>query len=135
MAKKREPETEVMVEAKAEVERIVEDLRSLKGRVLAVAHGLRSAAATAPVVAMLTTGEKLTTERWLADTLEEDARTELGEVIRLLAVQAREDPRPAIRKWARDDRECEARDEAEAKDQAGVQTVAEANRAAILAAM
>lgn len=137
MMKAREPETEVVLEAKVELETIVEDLRAIKGRVLAVTRRLRRAAATAPVVATVTDGEKLTAEGWLADVLEEDVRTELGEVIRLFASQAREDPRPQIREHVRDEMRWEAKHSA--KDQGQVPTepptVAEANRAVILAAV
>ena len=137
MMKRREPETHAVLEAKAELGKIVRDLRTLKGRVLAVVRGLRSAAATAPVVATVTDGEKLTAEDWLADVLEEDVRTELGEVIRLFATQAREDPRAQIREHVRDEMRWEARHSA--KDQGQVRTepptVADANRAAVLAAM
>lgn len=130
----REPETQAVLEAKAELGRIVEDLRGIKGRVVTVAGRLRRAAGAAPTVATFADGSRQTAEAWMAGSIEEAVREEVGAAIRVLALEARTDWRPEIRRVVRSERAHRATQQ-QVPVPAGEQTVAEANRATILAAM
>jgi len=134
MSERREPETEAVLEAKAELGRIVEDLRAIRGRVVAVARRLRRAAATAPRAATFDDGSRETAEGWMAGSLKEVVREELGNAIRILALETRTDWRPEIRRVAAAERAHRARYH-QGPAPAGEQTPAEANRAAVLAAL
>jgi len=134
MTKVREPETDAVLEAKVELGRIVADLRALKGRVVAVTRRLRRAAATAPAIGTFDDGVQETAEGWVADALKSIGRDEIAEAIRVLALQVRTDWRPEIRRVAAAERAHRA-----TQDQVPVAaealTVAEANRAAVLAGL
>jgi hypothetical protein len=117
MARKMEaePETEAVLAAKAELEKVVEDLRAVKERMLAIARRLRAAEPDAPAVATdPRDGFKYTAEDWLAGGLENQAREELGEMIHLFEIWAHEDPRIDIWQQVREDNECAAARQAQA---------------------
>ncbi len=88
MARTRELETEVVVEAKAEIGRIVADLQVIKGRALAIVRRLRAAAHTAPPVTINPDGTTVSVETYLADLLETDVEEQLEPAIRVLAEEA-----------------------------------------------
>jgi hypothetical protein len=130
----REPETQAVIEAKVELGRIVEDLRAIRGRVVAVARRLRRAAATAPRAATFDDESRETAEGWMAGSLKEVVREELGNAIRVLALELRTDWRPEIRRVAAAERAHRARHH-QGPAPAGEQMPAEAKRAAVLDAL
>jgi hypothetical protein len=130
----REPETQAVLEAKAELGRIVEELRAVKGRVVAVRRRLLRAAAAAPSAAAFEDGSRETAEGWMAGSLKELVREELGNAIRGLTLEVRTDWRPEIRRVAAAERAHRARHH-QGPAPAGEQTPAEANRAAVMAAL
>ena len=134
MTKKREPETQAVLEAKADVANIVENLRGVKADVLAVTRRLRRAAGTAPTIGTFDDGSEETAEGWVADALESIVRDEIAEAIRVLALEVRTDWRPEIRRVAAAERLHRARHHQVPASTEGP-TVAEANRAAVLSAM
>jgi len=98
----RQPETAAILQAKAELTRLVAILRAVRTEALQVVHRLRAAAKTAPVVAIDAEGKTNTAEGWMADSLEDEIREELGTAIRVLAGEARCDWRAEIRRVCRE---------------------------------
>jgi hypothetical protein len=134
MTNLREPESQAVLEAKAELETIVEELRAVKGRVVAVRRRLLRAAAAAPIAAVFEDGSRETAEGWMAGSLKELVREELGNAIRGLTLEVRTDWRPEIRRVAAAERAHRARHH-QVPASTEPPTVAEANRAAVLAVM
>jgi hypothetical protein len=130
----REPETQAVIEAKVELGKIVANLRALKGRVVEVRRRLRRAAATAPTAATFDDESRETAEGWMAGSLKEVVREELGNAIRVLALEVRTDWRPEIRRVAAAERAHRARHH-QGPAPAGEQMPAEANRVAVLAGL
>lgn len=120
MSKQREPETQAVLEAKAELGKIVADLRAAKTRAMTLERRLKRAARTGEVVGTIG-GKAYTVEESLAGEIHSnihDNDGHLAETIRSLARLARENARSWARVVVKDCKGELARKPAAAKEQA-----------------
>ncbi len=110
MAKKREPESETLERAHAELQAIAGDLEAIKPRLVAMARRLVKAAKTAAVVETHPDGHTYTVEQWMADLLRETVRESIDNLLQGLAHAADADGlRAEIRAGVERDRRIAAK--------------------------
>ncbi len=96
MTKTRKPESEAVMAARAEVAAIVEDLKSIKVRALAIGKRLKAAGRTAEPAGEMD-GKPWTEEAWLASHLHSLFSDDEGDELRSVLAVARDLARGA--KW------------------------------------
>ncbi len=93
----RQPDSKAVAEARAELARLLGDLRGIKSKVLAVSRRMKRAARTGEVIGKAA-GKPYTVEDWLADSFHSLAtEAALEDAIGEFVHEVRDDPREMAR--------------------------------------